>query len=289
MNDLQFIQTQIADIMKESSLYADKDNSTKKEFVLRLKEKVEKLFELESRPIAGLASYIWNKLDDIGFSISSTHFYEDCFTEEEKGNYSSKYGTVQFIDSGDGVKTNPQTGQIQLNGVTYSPDLPSEVKGKTMRPEIENEVTHNKYTDLLRLIGDSASKLQVTVDAILQRYDDNVELIHSALEPIQDKQKQYAHYYAVIANSKDVMDDRNKWGDYEKIMAKFEMDGGETIAHVSKLMDYSSKFGSIGILNNPELQDKVTQLGNCPKCECNIYFEINASLKEQAKIAKLEI
>ena len=289
MKDEEFIRTEIKKVLSEASLYADKDNSTKKEFILRLKDKVLTLFEILKKPKAELASFIWNKLEDIQFSINQSWF-EKWFTEDEKRNYYPMYATTQFIETDrEGVFKNPQTAQIKIDEITYSPDLPSEAKPKTMRPEVEDEVVHNKYTDLLRLIGDSASKLEVTVDAILQRYDDNVELIHSALEPIQDKQKQYAHYYAVIANSKDVMDDRNKWGDYEKIMAKFEMDGGETIAHISKLMDYSSKFGSIGILNNPELQKKVEQLGNCPKCSCNIYFEINESLKEQEKIVEFEI
>ena len=64
MNDLEFIQTQIADIMKESSLYADKDNSTKKEFIIRLKEKVSKLFELENRAISEIASFIAKKIEE---------------------------------------------------------------------------------------------------------------------------------------------------------------------------------------------------------------------------------
>lgn len=289
MNDIEFICVEIDKIMKEAHKYADKDNETKKEFINRLKEKTIKYFELTNVPIATLASYIWGGLEKIEFSMSRSHFY-DCFTDDEKGNYSDKFGTEHFIGNHeDSVKTNPVTGQIKYHNVTYSPDLPSEVKPKTMEVTDAPEPTKDKYTDLLNLIGDTASKLQVTVDAIEQRYDDNKEIIQEVLEPIQDAQYKYAHYYAIISNSKDVLDDRNKWGDYEKIMAKFLMDGGETIAHISKLMDYSSKFGSIGILNNADLQKKVEQLGQCPKCQANIYFEVNESLKEIEKLAELEL
>ena len=246
MNDVEFIVNEIDKIMKEAHKYADKNNTTKKEFVLRLKEKTIKYFELIETPIATLASYMWTGLDNIGFSIARSHFY-DCFTDDEKGNYSDKFSTEHFIEREDGLLVNPTTGQIKVNDVTYSPDLPSEVKPKTLDKPDVSYATKNSNTDLLNLIGETASKLQVTVDAIVQRYDDNSQLINTGLHPLHEKQKEFAHYYAVISNSKDVMDDRNKWGDYEKVMAKFLMDGGETIAHISKLMDYSSKFGSIGI------------------------------------------
>ena len=288
MNDLEFVRDQLAKVLLEASKYAEKDNETKKEFILRVKEKTERIFEYEQRPKAELASFIWNVLDRIEFHISRAHFYA-CFTDEEKGNYSDKFSTEHFIEREDGLLINPTTGQIKVNDVTYSPDLPSEVKPKTMETKETTEPTKNKYTDLLNLIGDTASKLEVTVDAILQRYDDNNKLIAEVLEPMSIKQPHYAKCYAVISNSKDVLDDRNKWGDYEKIMAKFLMDSGETIAHISKLMDYSSKFGSIGILNNEDLQKKVEQLGQCPACHKYIYFEVNEALKEIEIQAQFEI
>ena len=289
MNDLEFVRSEFDIVLREASKYADKDNVTKKEYILRLKEKAVILFHQEKRPLAELASFIWKKLEDVEFSIHRSHFYL-YFNDQEKGNYSNKFNIEQFIETDrEGVLKNPQTGQVQIDDVTYSPDLPSEAKPKTMEVSDAPEPTKNVHIDLLNLIGDTAGKLQVTVDAIVQRYDDNYPIINAVLVPIKENQKKYAEYYARISNSKDVLDDRNKWGDYEKIMAKFLMDGGETIAHVSKLMDYSSKFGSIGILNNAELQKKVEQLGNCPKCQANIYFEVNESLKEIEKLAELEL
>jgi len=287
MHDLEFIKTELNKVLNEASKYADKDNETKKEFVLRVKDKVEKLFELENRPEAELASYIWNKLDIIQFSINHSWF-EKCFTDNQKRNYSDKYSTTHFIDK-EGILTNPTTGQIKINDITYSPDLPSEVKPKTMREESVDERPKNKYTDLLNIIGDTANKLAVTCDAIVQRFEDNSVLVIEGLQPFKEKQKMFAEYYAKISNSKDVLDDRNKWGSYEKIMAKFLMDSGETIAHVAKLMDYSSKFGSIGILNNEKLKEKVTQLGLCPSCNVDIYYTINERLKTFEINAQFEL
>src|SRR3990167_1991590 len=286
--DLEFIKKELDSTLNEASKYAQKDNETKKEFVLRVKEKALKLFELEGTPLTRLASFIWNKLEEIKFTIHKTWF-EGCFTDDEKRNYSNKYSTVNFIENKEGILTNPITGQIRINDVTYSPDLPSEVKPKTLHTEDVDERPKNKYTDLLNLISQTADKLGLTCDAIVQRFEDNSLLIIEGLQPFKYNQKLYADYYAKISNSKDVLDDRNKWGDYEKIMAKFLMDSGETIAHIAKLMDYSSKFGSIGILNNEELENKVHQLGLCPSCNADIYYTMNERLKQIEIHAQFEI
>ena len=287
--DLEFIQKELDSTLNEAAKYAQKDNETKKEFVLRVKEKALKLFELQKRPVSELASFIWNKLEEVEFSINRAGFSR-CFKENEKRNYSDMYTSTHFIENKEGILTNPITGQIRINDVTYSPDLPSEVKPKTLHVEDDvDERPKNKYTDLLNLIGQTADKLGVTCDAIVQRFEDNSPLIIEGLQPFKDNQKLYADYYAKISNSKDVLDDRNKWGDYEKIMAKFLMDSGETIAHIAKLMDYSSKFGSIGILNNEELENKVHQLGLCPSCNADIYYTMNERLKQIEIHAQFEI
>ena len=289
MNDIEFVRKQLDDVLDEAFKYAEKDNETKKEFILRLKEKAIILFEQEQRAFTELASYIWGRLENIQFTINRS-WYELCFSEFEKQNYNLKYATTQFIKNDDGLLVNPSTGQIKVNDITYSPDLPSEAKPKTLKAEQEAvSSTKDKYTDLLKLIGETFSRGQVTIDAILQRYDDHHLLIKTALEPIEEKLELYAKYHAVISNSKDVMDDRNKWGDYEKIIAKFAMDSGETIAHMAKLMNYSSKFGSIGILNNKELQHKVHQLGLCPNCNIDIYTHMNEKLHEFEIKAQFEI
>ena len=286
--DVIFVKNELDKVLKEAEKYAQKDNETKKEFILRVKEKVRTLFRIEVRPVSELASYIWNLLDKINFSIARP-WYESCFNDEEKRNYSTKFSTEHFIEESNGIERNPVTGQIRLNGVVYSPDLPSEVKPKTLEPKEITSPIKDKYTDLLNLIKDTFSKGETTVDAIIQRYEENQGLVQSVLEPIKDKQKQYTEYYSKIANSKDVLDDRNKWGDYEKIMARYLRDSGETIAHISKLMDYSSKFGSIGILKNKDLEDKLRQLGLCPKCKCDIYFEKNEELKQMEIKAQFEL
>jgi len=307
VNDIEFIVTEIDKIMKEAYKYADKDNTTKKEFVIRLKEKTITYFELIHTPIAHLASYMRGGLDKIGFSISNSHFY-DCFTDEEKGNYSGKFGSEQFIESNTpGVLKSVDSPRIKIDDVTYVPEIKEEGRSKTAQTDDDEPVVYkiDDYTDCLNRIAKSCSELYSSCQSILKKYtigiwDKNKEIVivtpeqiqkivQDTFHPIEEIQQKYAKYYAKISNSKDVLDDRNKWGDYEKIMAKFLMDGGETIAHISKLMDYSSKFGSIGIVNNPRIIELMKQLGACPSCHKNIYFEINESLKEQEKILKFEI
>jgi len=221
LKDLDFIREQLNGVLKEASKYADQDNETKKEFVIRVKEKAKKLFELENTPLTGLSSYIWNKFDDIQFTINERYFYT-LFNETEKGKYSSNCATTVFIEK-DGILTNPVTGQIKINDITFSPDSPSDVKPKLLGKSDEtiDEPFENKYTDLLNLISDTANKLSVTCDAIKQKFEDNTELVIEGFQPFSKNQKLFANYYAQISNSKDVMDDRNKWGDYEKIMVYF--------------------------------------------------------------------
>lgn len=288
--DIKFLNDQVDSILGEASRYIDKDITTKKEYILRLKEKIITLFEMTKRPMPELASYISTKLSDIGFQVADSWFYT-LFNEGEKANYPAHFSTEIFSKWIDRVEKNVTTGQIKIDNIIYSPDTPSEVKTKTLKGESDETTLDNtnKYIELLKLIGETANRLNVTCDAIIQRYDDNHLLIKTALEPIAELQDKYANYYAVISNSKDVLDDRNKWGDYEKIMAKYLMDSGETIAHVAKLMDYSSKFGSIGILNNEALQHKVHQLGLCPSCNADIYFTMNTKLKELEVKAQFEV
>jgi len=164
LNDLDFCKEQFESVLKEASIYADKDNTTKKEFILRVKIKAEILFELEHRPKTELASFIWNKLDSIDFSVARPWF-EKCFTDNEKQNYSHKFSTEHFLptDNND-IEKNPITGQLKINGV------PDEQKGKTLEPKDTVEEIKDEYTDLLNLISTTASKLQVTIDAIVQRY-----------------------------------------------------------------------------------------------------------------------
>jgi len=303
------VQSQIESTLKEASKYADKDNSTKKEFVLRLKDKVLKLFELENRPIIELASYIWNKLKDVRFSIYESQFYS-YFTDDEKGNYSGKFTIEDFIETEiPGVLRGVDSGLLKINGVTYTP-LIAEEKESTKTAKTEEGIIYKKdrYTDCFNRIIKTCNELNSACNSILTKYTLGIyhkdkdgkkiieltpekvqTFVQNELKPIEETMKKYIKYYSIISNSKDVLDARNKWGNYEKIIAKFLMDSGETIAHISKLMDYSSKFGSIGIQNNPELQKKVEQLGQCPSCHVDIYFEINESLKEQEKQAQFEI
>ena len=159
MEDLDFVISQLNDVLADASKYATKDNESKKSYVLLLKEKAIMVFDVQKRPHTELASYIWNKLDEIQFSVAKPWF-EKCFTDNEKRTYSDKFSTEHFIDTGDniGLSKNPISGQLKLNGVTYSPDLPSETKPKTLsKPEEELRPTKNKYTDLLNLCIESQS------------------------------------------------------------------------------------------------------------------------------------
>lgn len=291
----QLINTQWSEFLTQlSEDWGKFQQNTLKNYIMRGAEIIERMInnKILDLDLSNISSYLYTELNKIGLEVSD-RWIQKVLPANYKQNYSQSEHPSEYIEpiwetistKGDLIEKN-QFGQYKINNHLQQDKI---VKPKTLSEESVDERPKNKYTDLLNLISDSASKLQVTADAIIQRFEDNSQLVIEGLQPFKENQKKYADYYAKIANSKDVLDDRNKWGDYEKIMAKFLMDSGETIAHIAKLMDYSSKFGSIGILNNEDLQNKVHQLGMCPSCNADIYYTMNEKLKQLEIHAQFEI
>jgi len=283
LNDLVFIREQWETFIRDlTNDWGKFEQNTLKNHIRHAAEIVERMVEhkLLDIDLSNTSSFLYTEFNKIGLSVSA-RWIQESLPSNFKGKYSkselaseSTKPIWETVSTNKAVVEQDQFGHFKINGVLQQ----SKIEKPTTQLEEPPEIPKNKYTVLLKLIGETASRLGVSIDAIRQRYSEDSKLVEEFLEPIQEKQDLYAEYWSKISNTKNVLDDRNKWGDYEKIMAKFLMDSGETIAHIAKLMDYSSKFGSIGILNNPDLQKKVTQLGNCPKCEANIYFEINERL-----------
>ena len=288
------INTQWHDFLSElRNDWGKFEQNTLKNYIIRGAEIIERMVnnKILDIDLANISSFLYKEFNNIGLNVSDRWIRKNL-PSDLKGKYSISELPSDTIEpiwktistEGDLIERN-QFGVYKINGHIQQNKI---VKSHN-EPKLEDERPKNKYTDLLNLISQTADKLGVTCDAIVQRFEDNSPLIIEGLQPFKDNQKLYADYYAKISNSKDVLDDRNKWGDYEKIMAKFLMDSGETIAHIAKLMDYSSKFGSIGILNNEELENKVHQLGLCPSCNADIYYTMNERLKQIEIHAQFEI
>src|SRR3990167_8196289 len=83
LSDLSFVRSEYDKLISEAKKYAVEDRRTKKQYVLWLKEKATRLFELQDWNLHGLASYIKNDLDKIEFDIAEPYFYR-LFSDDEK-------------------------------------------------------------------------------------------------------------------------------------------------------------------------------------------------------------
>ena len=102
--------------------------------------------------------------------------------------------------------------------------------------------------------------------------------------------------WANIENSKGMIDLRRDFGEYEKIMGTFMIETGETIARIAQLMDYSEKYGSIGLLREPKVRSFFETedtyplyLRSCPKCLTDIAHDMNYNIALYRESKDIEI
>ncbi len=138
---------------------------------------------------------------------------------------------------------------------------------------------HDKTTMKLAILKESAALIIKCCDEFDNTYrtDDNARpLIEKSFKLDLDE---YLDSHGIIQNARNHIDDRNKWFDFEKIMMQFLMETGETISHIAKLTGYSSKFASIGVKRNDELEQFKQFLQSCPLCKGNIEFAMNEDIQ----------
>ena len=93
-----------------------------------------------------------------------------------------------------------------------------------------------------------------------------------------------------------MIDLRRDWGEYEKIMGTFMINTGETIARIAQIMDYSEKYGSIGLLREPKVTaffESETKyplyLRSCPSCYDDISVTMNRNISLWRECQRLGI
>ena len=133
-----------------------------------------------------------------------------------------------------------------------------------------------------------ANKFHLTFETLIDRYNksDGVqEIIDNEIGNVELKLAEYAKMWANIENSKGMVDLRRDFGEYEKIMGTFMIETGETIARIAQLMDYSEKYGSIGLLREPKVREFFEKedtyplyLRSCPKCFTDISHDMNFNI-----------
>jgi hypothetical protein len=272
------------------------ENHTKAEYIKKCDELVEaqiqaKIINIE---ISGISSYLFKKLTEFGINVSERTIQTNI-PESHKRNYNKSETLSQLEESNFiEIKTSDPTlkiekdqyNDIKINGVEYSP------KPKPREPKIEKESKPEiKETDQLKYLtamSKLANKFHLTLESLKDRYNDSIEgqaVIDKELGDVKEKLQTYAKQWAVLENAKGMIDLRRDWGEYEKIMGTFMMETGETIARIAQIMDYSEKYGSIGMLREKKIKEFFENetnyplyLRSCPKCFVDISQIMNENI-----------
>lgn len=191
-----------------------------------------------------------------------------------------------------------QYNDIRINGIEYVPR--SEPRNKENSQDIiKIEEKDTKHNDWLKLASKIANKFHLTLDKLIEEYnksDKTQKIIEGEIKDIDKKLESYVLQWADIDTNKNIIDDRRAYGEYEKIMAAFMIETGETIARIAQLMDYSEKYGSIGILREKrvleffETEDTYPlYLRSCPSCKVDISQIMNRNISIYRKGIELDI
>lgn len=276
------------------------ENHTKKEYVKQLAEIVDLKIQAGLLDIKTtmIANYLIVQLNDFG--VSERTIYYAC-TTEQKGKYFQSANVADLNDSewvevaksDTELLEKDQFNNYKINGEYFS-KLKETREQIGERPE-PTQVKLNDTTKSIFALEQCGSLLERIAHYMRDNYINNKEILDKAFN---DKNLFYLDAYAVLTNARKEIDERNKWGDYEKIMSKFLLDTGESTARIAELLNYSSKYGSIGIDRHGEFVDPQTKefkrellefLMKCPNCKNNIYHTINENIELYRKGKELAI
>ena len=151
---------------------------------------------------------------------------------------------------------------------------------------------HDNYTKHFdNLIKNSKEAIALS-ESLIDKYNESDELSNVMQKELGDIDKlieEDLEIASVLSLARKNIDDRNKWGDYEKLIAQFLMAVGETKAELAKKLNYCSKYASIGIERNEELTRYWEFLGNCPKCKTDVHHFFDLQIQKYLKGEELDI
>lgn len=272
------------------------ENHTKAEYIKKCDELVEAQIEAKviNIEVSGISAYLFKKLNNFGIKVSERTIQRNV-KENHTRNY-SKNDTLTDIEEPvfQEIETEDPTiklekdqyDDIKINGVEYSPKpKPKERETNRDPPKQDKTTDQFKYLSAMSKIS---NKFHLTFESLIDRYNDNdetQEIIDKEIGDVKPKLEQYAKDWARIESSKGMIDLRRTYGEYEKIMGAFLMNTGETIARIAQLMDYSEKYGSIGLYREPKVieffQTETTYplyLRTCPACLVDISQVMNENI-----------
>ena len=272
------------------------EKHTLKEYLLKFAEIID--LEIEYGVIdiekSQISSYLFGQLQKEGIQVSA-RWIQESIPDEYKRNYSKSELPSQLshwvvISEGDDLIEKDQFDNFRINGVEVTEKkAPKETENATQTwdsSKEQKEVTEDDYSKLLLVYSKCGSTIERIYDSLRAKYfEGKTEEIQSYYKDHKKLTEEALILLSKLQNSKSLLDDRNKWGDYEKIMMNFMIKTGETTAHLAKGVGYCSKYGSIGIDRNDDAdfvdnEELKRFLRSCPNCKKDIAETLNIELQK---------
>ena len=309
MSDVDFLNNQWRDTLNEfKEDYEKWEKHTLKDYLTRCAEIVNNQikYNIIDINVSGISSYLYSQLNKEGITVSDRHI-QKILPDNYKRNYSkseqsselnqSKWTTIETDDPSLTIEKN-QFNEIKINGVEQraKETKKENIVQKPLKTKLNKDTREMVY---LKSCSKLANKFHLTFETLIDRYnksDEVQEIIDNEIGNVELKLGEYAKMWANIENSKGMVDLRRDFGEYEKIMGTFMIETGETIARIAQLMDYSEKYGSIGLLREPKVREFFEKedtyplyLRSCPKCFTDISHDMNFNIALYRASKELEI
>lgn len=309
MSDVDFLNNQWRDTLNEfKEDYEKWEKHTLKDYLTRCAEIVNNQikYNIIDINVSGISSYLYSQLNKEGITVSDRHIqrilpddYKRNYTKSEQESELSKakWQTIETDDPSITIEKN-QFNEIKINGVEQraKETKKEDIVQKPLKPKLNKDTREMIY---LKSCSKLANKFHLTFETLIDRYnksDEVQEIIDNEIGNVELKLGEYAKMWANIENSKGMVDLRRDFGEYEKIMGTFMIETGETIARIAQLMDYSEKYGSIGLLREPKVREFFEKedtyplyLRSCPKCFTDISHDMNFNIALYRASKELEI
>lgn len=309
MSDIEFLNSQWRDTLNEfKEDYEKWEKHTLKDYLTRCAEIVNNQikYNIIDINVSGISSYLYSQLNKEGITVSDRHIqkilpddYKRNYTKSEQDSELSKakWQTIETDDPSITIEKN-QFNEIKINGVEQraKETKKEDIVQKPLKPKLNKDTREMTY---LKSCSKLANKFHLTFETLIDRYnksDEVQEIIDNEIGNVELKLGEYAKMWANIENSKGMVDLRRDFGEYEKIMGTFMIETGETIARIAQLMDYSEKYGSIGLLREPKVRAFFEKedtyplyLRSCPKCFTDISHDMNFNIALYRASKELEI
>ena len=297
MSDEHFLLEQWHDTVAQfRSDYEKWEKHTLKDYLEKCAEIVNNQikYKMIDIKVEGISAYLYAQLNIAGINVSDRHIRRSL-PDDYKRNYNvtdnvselekQNWKIIETNDPSITIEKN-QFNNIKINGV--------EQRAKETKKETtQNPLTSKLYKETRQLTylkdcSKLANKFHLTFDTLIERYNNSDEvqkIIDNEIGNVELKLGVHAKMWASIETSKGMIDLRRDFGEYEKIMGAFMIETGETIARISQLMDYSEKYGSIGLLREPKVREFFETedtyplyLRSCPKCLTDISHDMNYNI-----------